>query len=189
MRNLGFTVVGHQPVNSHSAEPIVAGLFVALLIVGLALLARGAKRSPAVLGATAALLLVTLFLGLGPERVHAQEPTEEEPPAEYMELIQDAVTESAAQRWVEAHGLFREAQQVFPNARALRGIGMTAFELRDYVGAYLGLSAALAETRRALDFEQRAQVEALLRRVNGLIARYTVAHLGEAATVLSSASR
>ncbi|MFO0675128.1 MAG: F0F1 ATP synthase subunit A [Polyangiaceae bacterium] len=41
MRNLGFTVVGHQPVNSHSAEPIVAGLFVALLIVGLALLARG----------------------------------------------------------------------------------------------------------------------------------------------------
>ena len=135
------------------------------------------------MGRTAALLLVTLFLGLGPQRVHAQEPTEEEPPAEYMELIQEAVTESAAQRWVEAHGLFREAQQVFPNARALRGIGMTAFELRDYVGAYLGLSAALAETRRALDFEQRAQVEALLRRVNGLIARYTVAHLGEAATV------
>lgn len=112
-------------------------------------------------------------------RVQAQETAEEAPPAAYMALIQEAVEESAAEHWVEARSLFREAQEVYPNARALRGIGMTSYELRDYTGAYWALSAALSETRRALDFEQRAQVQALLARVNLRIARFTVAHLGE----------
>jgi hypothetical protein len=136
------------------------------------------------------LLLVTgLLIGSGTHRVEAQEPVEEPPPAEYMALIQEAVTASAAERWLEARSLFREAQRVYPNARALRGIGMTSFELSDYTGAYLALTAALAETRRSLDFEQRAQVEALLGRVRELIGRYTVAHLGDAPVVTVDAVR
>lgn len=109
----------------------------------------------------------------------AQDQTEEPPPAAYMALVEEAVTESAADHWAEARSLFREAQELYPNARALRGIGMTSYELRDYTGAYWALTAALAETRRALDEEQRAQVETLLARVNARIGRFTVAHLGE----------
>lgn len=109
----------------------------------------------------------------------AQDQTEEPPPAAYMALVEEAVAESAADHWAEARSLFREAQELYPNARALRGIGMTSYELRDYTGAYWALTAALAETRRALDAEQRAQVETLLARVNARIGRFTVAHLGE----------
>src|SRR5690348_9036469 len=40
MRNLGHTAFGH-PVGDHHAEPIVASLFVVLLVVVLALAIRG----------------------------------------------------------------------------------------------------------------------------------------------------
>ncbi|MCB9659963.1 MAG: hypothetical protein H6726_20100 [Sandaracinaceae bacterium] len=113
----------------------------------------------------------------------------DEPPPAYLALIEEAVRESAAERWVEARSLFREAQRVYPNARALRGEGMTSFELRDYTAAHRALSASLTEPRRALDPEQRAQVEALLQRVNELIARYSVDHLGEGAMVAVDAVR
>lgn len=123
---------------------------------------------------------------------HAQPPVDpqtDEPPPEYMQLISEAVEESVAEHWVEARSLFREAQRVFPNARALRGIGMTSFELRDYTAAHRALSASLEEPRRALDEEQRAQVEALLHRVTELIARYSVTHLGPEPVVVVDAVR
>ncbi len=100
-------------------------------------------------------------------------------PLEYRELIEQAVAESSAGRWMEARSLFRDAHRVYPNARTLRGIGMSSYELRDYTAAYRALSASLDEPRRALDSEQRAQVEALLHRVRDLIARYSLHHLGE----------
>jgi F-type H+-transporting ATPase subunit a len=40
MKNLGYTVVGHRPITSHSLEPLVASLFVVMLVIGLALVVR-----------------------------------------------------------------------------------------------------------------------------------------------------
>lgn len=124
------------------------------------------------------LLLLSLLLSAAPASAQG-----EEPPPEYRALIEQAVSESAGGRWVEARSLFRDAHRVFPNARTLRGIGMSSYELRDYTAAYRALAASLAETRRALDETQRAQVEGLLHRVQDLIARYSIDHLGEGAVI------
>ena len=40
MHNFGATFLGHKPVDAHGAEPILASVFVALLVIVLALLAR-----------------------------------------------------------------------------------------------------------------------------------------------------
>ena len=63
--------------------------------------------------AVSALLLATALSFPCARPTRAQQAAEEAPPAEYITLIQDAVTESAAERWVEARSLFREAQKDF----------------------------------------------------------------------------
>lgn len=40
MHNFGETFIGHQPVNAHGAEPLVAAFFVALVLIALAAKAR-----------------------------------------------------------------------------------------------------------------------------------------------------
>src|SRR5262245_44240118 len=67
--------------------------------------------------------------------------------AAYRSAVDDAVSEFAAGRFEEARALFKRAHQLSPNARTLRGLGMTAFELRAYVQAIRELRAALADTR------------------------------------------
>ena len=104
-------------------------------------------------------------------------------PAEYASLIDSAVEEFAAGRWAEARALFSRAQAMYPNARALRGAGMAAFELRDYVEAYRSLSEALVATRRSLSAEQRAQVEALRARAQNFVGRFALEPVAAGATL------
>jgi hypothetical protein len=54
----------------------------------------------------------------------------------------------------------------------LRGIGMTSFELRDYVEATHSLAAALHEERRPLTDDQRRQVEGLLARAETFVGHF-----------------
>ncbi|HEX2675063.1 MAG TPA: tetratricopeptide repeat protein [Polyangiales bacterium] len=96
------------------------------------------------------------------------------PPPQYKDLVDRALAESAAQRWPEARALFLQAHAVYPNARTLRGIGMVAFEIRDYVDAIRHLRLALLEPRRALDKQQRAETEKLLDRALSFAALYTL---------------
>jgi len=110
-----------------------------------------------------------------PVSVHAQaEPDTVESDA-YRALVRDAVSEFEAGRWEEARALFRRAHVLAPNARTLRGLGMCAYELRDYAEAARMLANALTEARRALTTEQQAQTRALLDRAHGFVARYTIA--------------
>jgi hypothetical protein len=88
-------------------------------------------------------------------------------------LIRDAVAEYDAGRFEEARALFRSAHARSPTARTLRGIGMSSFELRDYVDATRALEQALHETRRPLTEQQRRQVETLLARAETFIGRFT----------------
>ena len=106
------------------------------------------------------------------------EDVDDEPPG-YRPLVRQALSESAAGRWEEARVLFREAHTLYPNARTLRGIGMVAFELRDYVDAIRNLRASLASVRRPLDASQRAQVEALLQRAERFVGVYDASGLPE----------
>jgi len=75
-------------------------------------------------------------------------------------------------RWQEARALFQQAHEEYPNARTLRGIGMAAFEMRDYVGAYRALMQALASEERPLTRRQRRATQALLEETRAFIGRF-----------------
>lgn len=120
---------------------------------------------------------VSLFWSLA---ARAAEPLE---PAEYRNLLADAVSEYDAHRFDEARALFRRANDLTPNARTLRGIGMASFELRDYVEAYRALQGSLAEKRKPLTPEQRHQVENLLERTKAFTGHFAVHTLPAEATV------
>lgn len=109
--------------------------------------------------------LTLLSVLLGSAVAHAQ-PTEE-----YERVIAEALAEFEAGHWVEALALFSRANDIYPNARVLRGIGMASFELRDYVSAAQALQQALDSTERALTPEQRSAVEELLSRSTQFVGR------------------
>lgn len=109
-------------------------------------------------GATAlALLLITSVAA--PRFVGAQPAADD---GAYRATIDEAVREFGAGRFEEARALFKRAHELSPNARTLRGLGMTAFELRAYVQAIRELQAALDDKRKPLEGDLRSRVEALL---------------------------
>lgn len=95
-------------------------------------------------------------------------------PAGYDALIDQAVAEFAASHWAEARALFLQAHALYPNARTLRGIGMSSYELRDYPEAVRTLEEALTSTVRPLTSEQRAQVTELRQRAGAFVGRYEI---------------
>ena len=117
------------------------------------------------LGWLVALLLLTTL----PQLAFAQA----EPPG-YREAIDEAIAEYAAARYPEARALFTRAHALQPSARTLRGLGMTEFELRNYVEADRMLQEALTSAVRPLDGELRTATEALLARARGFIGRFAV---------------
>jgi hypothetical protein len=94
---------------------------------------------------------------------------------EYRRTIDDAVTEFRSGHWEEARALFARAHELEPSARTLRGLGMTAFELRMYVQSMRELDGALRETRKPLDAGMRAAAEALIAKARGFVARVEIA--------------
>ena len=105
-------------------------------------------------------------------------------PPEYEALITQALEESQAARWEEARVLFRRAHDLFPNARTLRGIGMVAFEVRDYPDAIRSLRLALADERRPLTDAQRTHAEELIERALAFVGRYDLSAVPEGATLV-----
>ena len=105
-------------------------------------------------------------------RAHAQQVVVESP--EYRRTIDDAVTEFRDGHWEEARALFGRAHELEPSARTLRGLGMTAFELRMYVQSMRELDGALRETRKPLDAGMRAAAEALIAKARGFVARVEI---------------
>lgn len=97
------------------------------------------------------------------------DPSAKEP---YRKAIKYGVAEYDAQRFEEALGYFRRAHQLYPNARTLRGIGMTAFELRDYVTAVRNLTAAIDDARKPLSAAQRKETQDLIDRCQNFIGVY-----------------
>lgn len=111
------------------------------------------------------------LLGAGSGAARAQAGAEDD---RHRQLLADAVAEYNAGRYAEARALFRQAHEGSPSARTLRGIGMAAFELREYVEALRALNAALEAESRPLTDEQRQHVDSLIARANAFVGRYRV---------------
>lgn len=123
------------------------------------------------------LCLCALALAFAQPRVVAQVDESAalgEPPG-YAQLIDEAIREYRARHFEEARALFARAHELYPNARALRGMGMADFELREYVDALAHLRAALASPVRPLSGSLRDETEALATRAEAFVARVALA--------------
>lgn len=95
-------------------------------------------------------------------------------PREYRRIILEAVGEFEDGNWAEARALFMRAHELSPNARTLRGIGMCAFEMRDYEDAIRLLQESLDSDVRPLTPRLRQETEDLLHRARSFIGRFVV---------------
>lgn len=126
------------------------------------------------------LLLLTAALALGASgwqlpRAQAQAEAEAEAEAnDYRRWIESAVAEYGAGNFEEAHALFSKAHAATPTARTHRGLGMTAFELRNYVESIEHLEAALRAPKKPLHGELRSTTEQLLQRANEYVGSVTI---------------
>lgn len=95
-------------------------------------------------------------------------------PASYQPLVSAAAQAFSRGNYREALELFRDANERWPNALALRAIGGCLFGLADYVEAHAALEQALRSKVRPLDPTQRSETAGLLGRVREHVARYVI---------------
>ena len=98
-------------------------------------------------------------------------------------LVREALAEFERGNYEEARALFLEAYELEPSARILRGAGMASFEARAYLQAYRLVQRSLAETERPLNERQRAEMQALLERVETFLGRFTFVIQPESAEI------
>ncbi len=115
-------------------------------------------------------------------RAHAA--PSEEADSSYEALIREALTEFNARNYAEALALFERAHAVKPSARTLRGLGITAFELKRYVQALHDLGAALVDPRLPLTETQAKGVRALIVKARRFVGRIKLEVVPEEAGVL-----
>jgi hypothetical protein len=92
----------------------------------------------------------------------------------YTATIREALAEFEDGHFPEARALFQRAHELQPSARTLRGLGISAFELREYEDATVRLEEALASTVKPLDGKLRSDTESLLHRTYGFVGRYVL---------------
>lgn len=116
------------------------------------------------------LLASMLWLGAAPAVAQDDSPADDG----YDAALTAALAEFEIGNWEEARALFARAHEIRPSARTYRGIGMAAFEARDYLHALSQLRAALSDQRRPLNEAQRRQTESLVERALGFLDRVIV---------------
>lgn len=90
---------------------------------------------------------------------------------EYKRLTDAAVEEHALAHYEEARALFARAHALQPSARTFWGMGIAAFEARDYVDAIQLLDQAREDTRKPLTQAQRAKTDSLIERAHAYVVR------------------
>jgi hypothetical protein len=105
------------------------------------------------------------------------------PPAEYEAAVDLAFEEFEAGNYAEARTRFLQAYELFPNARVLRALAKTEYELKNYVAAITFLEQSLAATVRPLTVAQRADAQQLLEQARGYVARYRILTVPEQTTL------
>jgi hypothetical protein len=118
-----------------------------------------------------ALIAISFDAGAAPPASREREPPEKQ---KYRTLINDAAAEYDAHHFEEARALFRRAHEMEPSARTWRGIGMAAFELRDYVKSLRALEASLVDSRLPLAGTERDEVQGLAERARVFVGRFVI---------------
>lgn len=137
---------------------------------------RGCATRPAPRARRRIACLTGALLGLAllrPIGVEAQTLTPEQD-ASYQRAVRDALQEYRIANFAEAYALFERAHQLLPSARTWRCLGMSSFELRQYVRAEVELRSALEDSRQQLTSAQRSEVTELLERVAQYVATLEV---------------
>ncbi|MDB4975212.1 MAG: hypothetical protein JWN48_3553 [Myxococcaceae bacterium] len=94
--------------------------------------------------------------------------------SDYSAVIREALQEFEDNHFAEARALFARAHELQPSARTWRGLGLSAFELRDYEDAVISLEQALVSSERPLDGELRTEASTLLERAYGFVGRFVI---------------
>ncbi len=123
--------------------------------------------------ATLVLVLIAVSFDAWAAPGSPSEAAPAETPA-YRALINDAAAEYDAKHFAEARSLFRRAHELEPSARTWRGIGMAAFELRDYVKSLRALEASLVDSRRPLSNAERDEVQALADQARVFVGHFAI---------------
>jgi hypothetical protein len=117
--------------------------------------------------------LALLHAALMPCAMGKAEPTAGEP-SEYRATINTAIGEFDQGNYEEAREHFARAHALLPNARTLRGLGMSEFELRNYIEAVRNLTEALASGQKPLRGALRDETLALLKRAQKYVGEVVV---------------
>lgn len=117
-------------------------------------------------------LVLLVLTSVGPGRVVAQ--TTAQPATSYDATIERALSEYDAQNFEEALALFIKAHALSPNARTLRGMAMTEYELRRYVECITHAQQAIDSQQKPLTVWLRAQTQELLRNAQQYVSRVAV---------------
>ncbi len=131
-------------------------------------------RAPASILCSGCLLFLLSVQSLRPQVAQAQAAAEAEQ-TEFDRVLKQALGEFDLGNWTEARALFERAHELRPSARTLRAIAMCAFEEKSYVAAIVHAQKALDDERKSLDGKQRKQMEQLLERAHGFVARIQLA--------------
>jgi hypothetical protein len=94
--------------------------------------------------------------------------------AEYQQLVQQGLREYGLGNFSEAKAFFAQAHALSPNARTLRGLGMSSYELRHYVEASGYFEQALDSAERPLTLQMRGEVSQLLRQARSFMTHVKV---------------
>jgi hypothetical protein len=118
-----------------------------------------------------------------PERNGDSESAAKEP-AEYKRAVARAVREFDAGNYPEARSLFTRAHELYPNARTYLGLGLVAFELRNYGTCVENLEIALDSSVKPLNEQLRKSAQDVLGKARGMIAQLNLEVSPNAARVL-----
>jgi hypothetical protein len=97
--------------------------------------------------------------------------------------VEKALAEYGRGNFPEARVFFIRAHELRPSARTLRGLGLAAYEMRDYVEASNALRQALDSQQKPLTAEMRVKVEQTLNEADAFVAQYNVVMHPESATL------
>jgi tetratricopeptide (TPR) repeat protein len=132
-------------------------------------------RSPGVPSLTASIAACRmLFICLVTLSITAAVAAQDVEPEGYREAVDEAVREFGARNFEEARSLFARADGLSRNARTQRGLGLTEFELRNYIECIQYFEAALESNVKPLDDALRKETEQLLARARTFVGRFVI---------------
>jgi len=120
---------------------------------------------------------VWVLVGLSSGSLTRAEVAEAQPAtsdSEYRTLVEQALREYQLGNFSEARAFFARAHEIAPNARTLRGLGMSAYELRNYVEAIDHFRRALDSNERPLTPQMQREVTQLLTQARSFVSRLTL---------------